>query len=65
MTGVINVLSVLRALVPIARDIARAMKKDSDGGKKITADELAEILFRRAPDALDDLNGLVEKRGGR
>ena len=52
----IKLAQILMLLLPIARDIVKATKPKSPGGKRITVDELVAILLRRADDLVDDIN---------
>ncbi len=55
---VFKVAKVLGALIPIAKGVAKAMRADSPGGKKITEDEWLSIVLNRTPVVLKRLNEL-------
>lgn len=46
--------AVLSILIPLARKFGKALRKDSPGGKKITPEEVLEIL-------LGEADGITEK----
>ena len=54
------VLKLIWVFLPIVRDIIRATKKKSDGGKKITPAEWEAILLRRSDEVLDAVNERLE-----
>ncbi len=49
---------VLLKLLPIARDLVKAAKKDSPGGKKITPGEVAEIVLKHLDAVADEVSKL-------
>lgn len=56
MIAVITVARIVWAFAPIARDIVDALKKKSDGGKKITPAEWEAILKKHGPQVFAEVN---------
>jgi len=57
----IPLIRILWGLAPIARDIAKAAKKSSPGGKRITKAEWEAILLRRKDDAWRELDERINR----
>jgi len=53
---VVPILRILWAFAPIVRDVIKASRKNSDGGKRITREEWRAILGAHEDDVLDDVN---------
>lgn len=60
MHAAITVAKILVAFVPMAVRVGQAMRKDSPGGKKITAEEWLTILLDEADPTLERVNALVK-----
>jgi hypothetical protein len=60
----ITIVSIALKLVPTIARIAKATKKKSAGGKKITAEEWAEIAQILLEDGLPVLKKELEGAGG-
>ena len=58
-----SALFIIKALYPIIRDIAKAASKRSDGGKKVTPEEVEELLVDHLPVLADALFKQLQKRG--
>lgn len=56
----VTVARILLALVPLAKRIAEAMRKDSPGGKRITESELLAIFLGETPRTLRRLERVAE-----
>lgn len=50
-----SALLILKLLFPIARDLAKATGKQSDEGKKVTREEIEQILIDNLPDLAESL----------
>jgi hypothetical protein len=50
----LNIFVLIKALLPIIRDIVAAAKKDSPGGKKISQEEVEDLIIDHLP-ALTDV----------
>jgi hypothetical protein len=55
-----DVFEILQLLVPLAEDIAAALKKRSPGGKRITAAEWLGLVFKHGPVIVRALNVQAE-----
>ena len=49
--------AIIKALLPIVRDIVKAASPNSDGGKKVTREEIEDIVVGH----LDDIVAVVLK----
>lgn len=56
----VTITKILLALIPLAKRLAEAMRKDSDGGKKITEAELLAIVFGETPRILRRLGKVAD-----
>lgn len=56
MIPAIPILRILWAFAPIVRDVIKASRKNSDGGKRITREEWHAILGAHEDDVLDEVN---------
>lgn len=57
---IVTITRILLALLPLARRLADAMKKGSDGGKKITEEEWLAIVFGSTPRVLRRLGKIAD-----
>ena len=60
----ITIAKVLGALIPLASKIAKAMHKNSPGGKKILPEELLNVFLEEADPTLERLNALAKTKQG-
>lgn len=58
MSKQIPIIKIIRKIVPAVLKAAKALRKDSPGGKKITPEELAEISLVLAGDIVEVLETL-------
>ncbi len=56
-----SALLILKMLWPLAMDLAAATRKDSDGGKKVTMDELGAIMLEHLPKVAKKVHRQIEK----
>lgn len=63
MLNLISIARILSALVPIAKRVAEALQKDSDGGKKITEEEWIGIVLGETPRVLRRLEKVANGEG--
>ena len=61
MTPIVTIAKLVWALAPIARDVLAALHRDSDGGKRITDEELEAIFSARKVEVRREIN----RRAGR
>ena len=54
----IPIIAILRRLIPAVAKAAKAMRKDSPGGKKVTQEEIADIALTLAGDIVDVLQAV-------
>jgi hypothetical protein len=56
----VDIFKLIRAVLPILRDIIKASKAESPGGKKVTKEEVEDIIISHLPRLADSILKVIQ-----